>query len=47
MILQRKRFKNKFDEQVEDGVLEWLDDVSTPTAAIAAASEQLALMLRA
>lgn len=45
MILQRKRFKNKFDEQVKDGALEWLEGVSTPTAAIAAASEQLALKL--
>lgn len=39
MILQRKRFKTKFDEQVKGGVLEWFEDVSTPTAAIAAASE--------
>ena len=45
MIMQRKRFKNKFNEQVKDGVLEWLEEVSTPTAAIAAASEQLALAL--
>jgi hypothetical protein len=45
MILKRKRFKSNFDKQVKDGVLEWLEQVSTPTAAIAAASEQLALTL--
>ena len=43
MILRRKRYKNKFDDQVKDHLLEWLEAVPDPTSAIVKADEQLAL----
>jgi hypothetical protein len=42
MILKRKVFNSKFDQDVDNnGSLRWLDKVSTPTAAMVVAHERL------